>query len=75
VPSALPAHAAPAPSTAAISAEAAASDTPGAFQRSPQTWAEDIRKLMAEGRYEEAGGEIARLKNRYPDYALPEDLR
>ena len=75
VPPALPAPAVPAPGTAAISPGATASDTSGAFQRSPQTWTEDIRKLMAEGRYEEAGGEIARLKNRYPDYALPEDLR
>jgi 2-oxoglutarate dehydrogenase E2 component (dihydrolipoamide succinyltransferase) len=44
-------------------------------ERSPQAWIEDIRKLMAAGKSEEAGSEIAEFKKRYPDYALPEDLR
>jgi hypothetical protein len=44
-------------------------------ERSPQSWIEDIRKLMKEGKSEEAGAQIAELKKRYPDYALPEDLR
>jgi hypothetical protein len=44
-------------------------------ERSPQTWIEDIRKLMAAGKSEEAGQEIAEFKKRYPDYALPDDLR
>jgi len=43
--------------------------------RSPQAWLDDIRKLVKEGKSEEAGQEIARFKKRYPDYALPEDLR
>ena len=44
-------------------------------ERSPQAWIEDIRKLMKEGKSEEAGGELAEFKKRYPDYVLPEDLR
>src|SRR5262245_17047619 len=46
-----------------------------AKERSPQTWIEDIRKLMKEGLSEEAGGQLAEFKKRYPDYVLPEDLR
>jgi hypothetical protein len=46
-----------------------------AAERSPQSWIEDIRKLLKEGKSEEAGAEIARFKKRYPDYVLPEDLR
>ena len=44
-------------------------------ERTPQAWIEDIRKLMKEGKSEEAGGELAEFKKRYPDYVLPEDLR
>jgi hypothetical protein len=46
-----------------------------AAERSPQSWIEDIRKLVKEGKSEEAGAQIAEFKKRYPDYALPEDLR
>ena len=46
-----------------------------AAERSPQSWLEDIRKLIKEGKSEEAGAQIAEFKKRYPDYALPEDLR
>jgi hypothetical protein len=56
--------------TSALSASAAK-----APERSPQAWIEDIRKLMKAGMSEEAGGEIALFKKRYPDYVLPEDLR
>jgi hypothetical protein len=44
-------------------------------ERSPQKWIEDIRKLMAEGKFEDVGGELAQFRKRYPDYPLPEDLR
>lgn len=44
-------------------------------ERSPQTWIEDIRKLVAEGKLEQADRELADFKKRYPDYALPENLR
>jgi hypothetical protein len=30
---------------------------------------------VKEGKSEEAGAQIAEFKKRYPDYALPEDLR
>jgi hypothetical protein len=59
-------------STNALSADAIAARVDA---RSPQAWIEDIRKLMKEGKSEEAGQEIARFKKRYPDYVLPEDLR
>ena len=57
--------------TAAIVAPAAAAKP----ERTPQAWIDDIRKLMREGKSEEAGEEIAKFKKRYPDYVLPEDLR
>lgn len=46
-----------------------------AAERTPQSWIEDIRKLVKEGKSEEAGAQIAEFKKRYPDYTLPEDLR
>lgn len=58
-------------STSALTAGRAASKP----ERTPQAWIEDIRKLMKEGMSEEAGGELAEFKKRYPDYVLPEDLR
>jgi hypothetical protein len=48
------------------------SDSP---ERTPQTWLDDIRKLKAQGRTEEAGRELAEFRKRYPDYGLPDDLR
>lgn len=56
---------------AAVSAGSAAKGA----ERPPQAWIEDIRKLMKEGKSEEAGGQLADFKKRYPDYVLPEDLR
>ncbi len=69
--------AATAPAAAATSGAVASalSAAPKAAERSPQAWIEDIRKLMAAGKSEEAGGELAEFKKRYPDYTLPEDLR
>jgi hypothetical protein len=43
--------------------------------RPPQAWIEDIRKLKAEGKAEEASRELAEFRTRYADYVLPEDLR
>jgi len=70
-PSTLTAPAAPAPSAGVLRMDARSS----ASERSAQTWLEDIRKLKAQGRTEEAERELAEFKKRYPDYRLPEDLR
>ncbi|HKW37711.1 MAG TPA: hypothetical protein VJO54_07875, partial [Burkholderiales bacterium] len=59
----------------AVAQAAATGEMAKANERSPQAWIEDIRKLMSAGKSEEAGEEIAKFKKRYPDYALPEDLR
>jgi hypothetical protein len=76
-----PAEATPAPAaegdTLSKSAVGALTVAPAAktAERSPQTWLEDIRKLVKEGRLQEADAEMVRFKKRYPDYVLPEDLR
>jgi hypothetical protein len=44
-------------------------------ERSPETWLEDIRKLKAQGRSEEAQRELAEFRKRYAVYRLPDDLR
>ena len=41
----------------------------------PEQWVETIRKLMREGRLEEARTELEKLRRAYPGFALPEDLR
>jgi hypothetical protein len=72
---------APAPAQPMAAAPAASGGVTGLAvgakpaERSPQSWIEDIRKLMSAGKSEEAGREIAEFKTRYPDYALPADLR
>ena len=80
-PAATSAEAAPAPrpqgspslATGAIATQIA---VPAAkTERTPQAWIDDIRKMMKEGKSEEAGEEIAKFKKRYPDYVLPDDLR
>ena len=43
--------------------------------REPEDWIELIRHLRAEGRDTEATAELRAFRERYPDYALPEDLR
>jgi hypothetical protein len=76
-PASAPAPTAP-PSAAATTAgvtSALSVSATKAPERSPQAWIEDIRKLMKAGMSEEAGGELALFKKRYPDYVLPEDLR
>jgi hypothetical protein len=63
-----------------LSRDRALSDRPvgtareAAPQRSPEAWLEDIRRLKAQGRDEEAAAELAEFRKRYPDYALPADL-
>ena len=85
-PSPAPAPAAEAPPAAAPSTPLSAPIRPGGVSalsigaakvsvRTPQAWIEDIRKLMKEGKSEEAGAELVEFKKRYPDYVLPEDLR
>jgi hypothetical protein len=74
VPTPAPA-AAPAAAATSGAVTSALSAAPKAAERSPQTWIEDIRKLMAAGKSEEAGSELAEFRKRYPDYTLPEDLR
>jgi hypothetical protein len=90
LPAARPEAAQPTPATSPIPAEAASADSissnplagalaarigPKAAERTPQSWIEDIRKLVSEGKLEQADREIADFKKRYPDFALPGDLR
>ncbi len=46
-----------------------------AVRPSPQDWVEEIRALRRQGRFEEAGKRLAELRQAYPDFALPDDLR
>jgi hypothetical protein len=48
--------------------------TSAAVARSPEAWLEDIRRLKAEGRADEAARELAEFRKRYPDYRMPDDL-
>lgn len=43
--------------------------------RTPEAWVEEIRRLRAAGLAEEADRALAELRKRYPDFALPADLR
>ena len=72
---------APAAKTAAPSgperpaaARAAPSALEGTAPRTPEAWLEEIRRLRAEGREDEAAAELAELARRHPDFALPPDL-
>lgn len=42
--------------------------------RAPEAWLEDIRRLKAQGRAEDAAKELAEFRKRYPDFELPADL-
>jgi hypothetical protein len=46
-----------------------------AAARAPEAWLDDIRKLRAQGRSEDAARELAEFRKRYPDYRVPDDLR
>jgi resuscitation-promoting factor RpfA len=41
----------------------------------PEHWVEKIRKLLREGRLEEARKELEKLQQTHPGFALPEDLK
>ena len=66
------------PAPQAISPPSASNEvaqTAAATERSPLTWLDDIRRLKAEGKAEEAARELAEFRKRHPDYPLPNDLR
>lgn len=55
-----------------------AGDEPPAYADSPsvrEAWLRRVRELIAEGHAQEAHDSLDEFKRRYPDYALPEDLR
>lgn len=54
---------------------AAKSEAADAAQRAPEDWLRQIRELRRAGREAEWRAELARFRARYPDYALPADLR
>jgi hypothetical protein len=67
----------PAPARASAAKRGAAPAAPALEQaapRSPELWLEEIRRLRAEGREDEAAAELAELARRYPDFRLPPDL-
>jgi hypothetical protein len=75
-PSQIAAPAVQAPDAGAASgATAVAARAPIVLERTPQAWIDDIRKLKAQARAEDAERELAAFAKRYPDYQLPEDLR
>ncbi len=41
----------------------------------PEQWVEKIRRLLREGRTDEARKSLEELRKRYPGYGLPEDLK
>ena len=45
-----------------------------AIQRSAEDWLDEIRRLMSEGREQEAAEQLAQFRNVYPAYAVPESL-
>ncbi|MGI9026738.1 MAG: hypothetical protein ACR2GP_14385 [Burkholderiaceae bacterium] len=82
---AAPLPAAPATSTAitpralsrSTEGQAEAREKPGASSRaeleSPEAWSDHIVKLREAGNDEEADREVARLKQRYPNFAIPRE--
>jgi hypothetical protein len=61
-----------APGLGAAAAKPAAART--AAPRSPESWFDAIRRLLREGRNQEAAAQLAEFRKAYPDYDLPEDL-
>lgn len=65
-----------------LSRDRALGDRPGramressaAAVRTPETWLEHIRSLLAQGREAEAAAELAEFRRAYPDFKLPADL-
>ena len=55
-------------------------DSPSQFaeaqaMREPETWIQDIEKLLADGKRAEAIASLEKFRLDYPDYQLPEDLQ
>lgn len=73
----------PAPRAAASAREAAPAFSQGMGKlkaasperEGPEQWVESIRRLLREGRTDEARKSLEELRQRYPGYGLPEDLR
>ena len=63
------------PATAVGGAAADSLAQPGVDAATPEAWLKLIRKLLATGRDAEASQSLARFRVRYPDLALPDDLR
>lgn len=79
-PSAPAAAASPRRETALQRSDAASGQAGGiagseAKERRPEKWIEDIRRLKAQGKSEEADRELAEFRKRYPERSLPDDLR
>lgn len=75
-PAASPSAEAASTGAAAVGAIAAGRiAAPEAKERTPEKWLEDIRRLKSQGRTADAERELAEFRKRYPDYALPEDIR
>jgi len=74
-PIAAPTAQAPGAAVTSGLATSLAARAPGVAERSPQAWLDDIRKLKAQGKTEDAQRELAEFRKRYPDYRLPDDLR
>lgn len=53
---------------------APASPTPAADE-SPETWLKRLSELLQQGREQEVRAGLERFRQRYPDFALPENLR
>jgi hypothetical protein len=73
----------PAPPAAAFAREAAPAFSQGMGKlkaasperEGPEQWVESIRRLLREGRTDEARKSLEELRKHYPGYGLPEDLR
>lgn len=74
-PAASPRPEAASVSAGVVSATAGRVVAPEANRRTPEKWLEDIRRLRSQGKTADAERELSEFRKRYPDYALPEDLR
>ena len=80
-PQALAAPPAPAATTAATALPGQIAPAPGRAgmaekaERSPEQWLAEIRRLKQAGRAVEAETSLAEFRKRYPQYALPDDLK
>lgn len=70
----------PADDKSVVAQERADQDSPNSFAeteaiRNPADWIEDIEKLLADGRRDEAIASLKKFRLDFPDYPLPEDLQ